>query len=134
VNRDFQQLREILDGDDPFMVGGHQKSHLRTKERKVPEWTKNNKKTQQVLLRSFPKLRTDLKQRLQAARWARIIHLYFRMQYTYRQVAAELEMPPRAVDSMIRSIKRVAAGRRANGTGLLGLMPTGRPKKKKLVP
>ncbi len=130
MNRDFQQLRTILDGDDPFMVGGHQKSSLRKKERIVPEWTKNDKKVREVLLRSFPKLRTDPKQRYQAARWARIIHLYFRMQYTYRQVAAELDMPLKAMESMIRSIKRVAAGRRANGTGLLGSIPVGRPKKR----
>ncbi len=130
MNRDFQQLRTILDGDDPFMVGGHQKSSLRKKERIVPEWTKNDKKVREVLLRSFPKLRTDPKQRRQAARWARIIHLYFRMQYTYRQVADELDMPLKAMESMIRSIKRVAAGKRANGTGLLGSIPVGRPKKR----
>jgi hypothetical protein len=112
------------------MGGGHQIVGLRRRKRSVPEWTLNNKEVRKVLLRSFPKLATDPIQRLRAARWARIIHLYFRLQYTYRQVAQELEMMPGSVRTMIISIKRVATGRRANGTGQLGISPRGRPRSK----
>jgi hypothetical protein len=129
MNRDFKQLREVLDGDDPFMTGGHQSTRLRTRQRVVPEWTRNNKKVREILLRSFPKLLTDLKQRARAARWARIIHLYFRMQYTYRQVASELEMTPGHVHMAVAGIRRVAAGGRYDGRGQLGARPVGRPKK-----
>jgi hypothetical protein len=128
LNKDFQQLRKIFEGSDPFMGGGHQIVKLRRRKRIVPEWTGSNKEVRKVLLRSFPKLATDSKQRASAARWARIIHLFFRLRYTYRQTAAELEAKPESVRAMIMGIKRVAAGKWANGQGILGIKPRGRPK------
>jgi hypothetical protein len=130
-NRHFQQLRKMFDGDDSFMTAGHQRTNLRTRERTVPDWTRSNKEVRKVLLRSFPKLLADPQQRLQAARWARVIHLYFRMHYTYKQVSAELDKTPKSIESIIRSIKRVADGRRANGNGLRSLRGPGRPKSTK---
>ena len=121
MNRDFQQLRKIFEGGDPFMSNGHQIVKLRTRKRTVPAWTRNNKEVQKVLLRSFPKLATDSRQRIRAARWARIIHLYFRLQWTYRQVADELGITPERMHDLIRNICRSAAGLRADGTGRFSL-------------
>lgn len=128
MNRDFKQLRTFLDGDDPFVVGGHQMSDIRRKERPVPVWTKNDSEVRAVLLRAFPRLETDGRQRQSAARWLRIIYLYFRLQYTHRQTAAEMGLTPSVVTSVTRSIRRVASGRRADGSGQLG-GKRGRPKK-----
>ncbi len=108
--------------------GGHQIVRLRRRTRKVPEWTRNDKQVRIVLLRAFPKLALPGKDRTRAARWMRVIHLYFRLQYTYSQVAEELTVTPGSVMSMTRSIQRVAQNRRANGTGQLG-KKRGRPKK-----
>lgn len=111
------------------MTGGHQVVGLRKRRRVVPEWTRNNKAVRGVLLRSFPKLMTDAKQRARAACWARIIHLYFRMQWTYNQVAEELETKPGNVARKIISIKRVAGGFCAdNGKDRLGVKFRGRPR------
>ena len=119
MNRDFKQLRKFLDGDDPFMVGGHQLSDIRKRTRPVPEWTRNNGRIREILLTSFPNLKTDARQRRGAARWAIVIHLYFRLQYTRVQTAAELDASPESVKNVIRSIKRVSEGRRADGQGRL---------------
>lgn len=132
MNKDFQQLRKIFEGGDPFISRGHQVVGLRRRKRKILEWTRSNKKIQEILLRSFPRLHTNQKQRGRAARWAAVIHLYFRLQYTYRQVAEELQTTPQAVLAVTRSIVRVAGGMKANGRGKRSLKPGGRPKK--LVP
>lgn len=127
MNKDFQKLRQVLGGSDPFVDRGHQIVELRKRKRKVPEWTKSFKEIQKVLLRAFPDLKTNLKQRSKAARWGRIIHLYFRLQWTYRQVAEELEIAPGSVRDAVVSIRRVAEGKRADTRGERGLRPRGRP-------
>ena len=119
MNRNFKQLRRFLDGDDPFMVGGHQISEIRKRCRVVPDWTRNDGRIREVLLRAFPNLRTDNRQKKAASRWAAVVYLYFRLQYTNTQTAAELKLTIPALKAILRSIRRVAAGRRADGTGLL---------------
>jgi hypothetical protein len=131
VNKDFQQLRRVFEGSDPFMGGkgggGHQIVGPRKRKRQVPLWAQNTEKIKAILIRSFPKLKTDLKQRARAARWARVIHLYYRLGWTYTQVAEELEMKPGNLHNMTVSIRRAANGLRANGTGKLA-GKRGRPK------
>jgi hypothetical protein len=131
VNKDFQQLRKVFEGSDPFMGGpgggGHQVVGPRRRKRPVPLWAQNTETIKAILLRSFPKLQTNPRQRARAARWARIIHLYFRMQWTYTQVAEELGMTPGSLHNMTTSIRRVANGERSAGTGKLG-GKRGRPK------
>jgi hypothetical protein len=133
MNKYFQQLRKVFEGSDPFMGnrhrGGHQIVGPRRRKRSVPAWARSNEKIKAILLRSFPKLKTHPGQRVRAARWARIIHLYFRMQWTYTQVAEELVMKPANLHNMTTSIRRAAAGKRANNTGEFSTVPKGRPKK-----
>lgn len=128
-NDHLGELRRKIDSNDPFVTGGHQVLKPRSNDKKeVPEWTRDDKKVREILLRSFPKLTTDYKQRVRAARWIRIIHLYFRMHMTRGQVAEEMGVEPGIIRDVVRSIRRVAANRRANGSGVLGVRPRGRPK------
>lgn len=123
------KLRQQIDQNDTFSLGGHRIVHARTHKRKVPLWALNDTKVQALLLRSFPKLHTDARQQEAAGRWAAIIHLYFRMKYTRSQVAEEIGSTVIKVRDVLRSILRVSKGLRANGTGVLGA-PKGRPKKR----
>lgn len=101
----------------------------RTYRRTTPLWTKSDKKIQQLLLRSFPKMKVDAGQRASAARWASVIHFYFRMAYTRAQIAHELGSTTTKIHGIIRSILRVSNNLAANGSGVLG-RPRGKPKKR----
>jgi len=129
MNKDFQQLRKVFEGGDPFMTGGHQVVGLRKRKRVIPEWTRSNKAVRAVLIQAFPKLANDLKQRARASCWARIIHLFFRLQWTSRQISEEMQMKIGDVRRKIVSITRVAAGLRAN-TGKNRQGMRGRPRLK----
>jgi hypothetical protein len=128
MNKDYKQIRQIFEGSDPFVSGGHKVVGLRRRKRVIPEWAQNDKKIQEILLRSFPKLKINARQRAGAARWARIIHLYFRLRWTYHQIADELGMPARNLNSMIRNIRRVAAGNRADTGAKRSTALKGRPR------
>lgn len=125
------RLRNAVDANDQFMTG-HGVVKVRTYKRAVPKWTRNDKAVRALILRSFPKMNTDSAQRNAAARWASVIHLYFRMGYTASQVAEEIGSTTMKIEFVIRSIHRVSKGLRANGTGKLGAK-RGRPKKNRAV-
>jgi hypothetical protein len=124
----FLQLRGKFDGQDPFMTGGHQIIKTRQSDRKIPDWATDDKQIQKILLRSFPKLKTDPRQRTGAARWAVIIQLFFRMKMTRSQVAEQTKLSSNTVQMLVRNIRRAAAGKRANWSTPTG-KPTGRPKR-----
>lgn len=126
MSRDHDQLRQSLDGNDSFMTG-FQIGQAKTYKKKIPKWVNNNPEIQKILLSAFPKLRTDQKQRAAAARWANVIHYYYRLLYTYVQTAEELSMKLETVRNILRRINRVSKGRRANNSGLKG-GKRGRPK------
>lgn len=115
----FEQLRGKLDGNESFMTKGHQIIKLRQGSHKIPQWTKSDKRVREILLRSFPKMKTDLKQRQRAGRWLRVIHLYYRMNFTASKVAQELQMKVSTVKDVLVHIRRVQQGRRANNSGPL---------------
>src|SRR6266404_3951583 len=50
----------------------------RTYKKKIPQWVYNDALIRNLLLQSFPKSKTCSRQREGAARWAAVIHLYFR--------------------------------------------------------
>jgi hypothetical protein len=108
------QLRRNFDGADTFMTG-FLVGRAREYKRRVPRWVHNKAKIQKILLSAFPKLKTDPKQRTGAARWADVIHYYFRLRYTASQTSEELSLKLSTVNETVRSIKRVAKGRRADG-------------------
>lgn len=112
------------------MTHGHQIIKPRSDDKKsVPEWASDDKKVREIVLRSFPKFGTDTRQRKGAARWIRVIHLYFRMGMTRGQVAEEMGLKPIIIKGIIEGIRRVAQGKRYDGRGRLGVHPRGRPKK-----
>jgi hypothetical protein len=88
----------------------------RTYKKKIPQWVFNDAFIQNLLLRSFPKLKTCNRQRDAAARWATVINLYYRNGYTYSQIADEVPayLTGCKVRGVIRSIQRAAAGLRAD--------------------
>lgn len=128
MRKDFQQLRKIIDSGDSFVGGGHTIIKIRRRKRKIPEWTRNDSAVKKVLLRSFPKLRVDIRDRTRAARWLRIIYLYFRLQYTHRQISEELELTPTNIKRIIISIRRAGNERKANSGAARSLRGGGRPK------
>jgi hypothetical protein len=117
-------LRQSFGGNESIMRG-FQIGKLKTYQRKIPRWV-NNAEIQKIILAAFPKLKTDQKQRTGAARWANVIHFYFRLRYTARQTAEELAIKASAVNETVRSVKRAASGRRADGKIRGG--KRGRPK------
>jgi hypothetical protein len=86
-------LRKWFDGDDPifkgFRFGGFQRNGGRG-GRRTPAWAANDAEIKRVLLRSFPKLHTDSRQRAAAARWMLIIHMYWRRGLTHGTIVWEL--------------------------------------------
>lgn len=141
--KDMQKLRRRMDGDDGFM-NAHQIKKIRTREREIPAWTLNDKEIRKVLLRAFPGLYRNYSSKpkrvgrsrqasrtlaQRAGRWTRIIHLYYRVQMSNSQVAKEMGETLNAIKMTLKSIRRVANGRRANNVAPLGLTPRGRPRK-----
>lgn len=127
TDEDLIQLRKCFDTSESFMKG-FQIIQTRRPERDIPSWTTNDKFIQQLLLRVFPKLHTDPKQRRAAGSWSRIIYLYFRVQYNDGEIAEEMNMTITSVRQQIYRIKKTVenmqtVGNRAPNT------QKGRPKK-----
>jgi len=125
------ELHKLFDADDPFMTKGYAITKKRHGQRReTPIWVKDQKQVQALLLRSFPKLKVDRRQRDRAARWARVIHLYFNLLLPFGEVQAEMNVSRYTLLSLLRAIRRVSNNRRADGSKNLGGKP-GRPWPKK---
>lgn len=111
---DFADLRTLIDGNDPFMRGVQfHKARTNSGKRHVPSWANDDKRVQQIILRSFPQWRTNEDQKRDAGRWAMVIHWYFKCKMSYVETAHKMNADPEAIHSIIRSISRAAAGKRA---------------------
>lgn len=118
IKDSFQYLRQKFDGDDRFMEAHEiKKARGLYVKRTSPEWTANDRKVQEVLLRAFPNLSTSEAQRRKAGRWLRAIYLFYRMRLPRKIVMKELGMNIDTWKALIRSIRRVAEGLRADGSG-----------------
>ena len=124
----YGELRGRFDGSDPFMTGGHQIIKQRTGDRRTPDWARSDKNVRAILIRAFPKLKTDGLQRARAARWATVIQLYYRMHLTRSQLAEHLKMSLKNTRRLIERIQAASKGRR-RGKGPYSSRPPGRPKK-----
>ncbi len=125
--KDMDKLRLRMDGNDSFM-GAHQIKKIRTRERIIPPWVLNDKEVQKVLSRAFPHLKTNPASQKAAGRWARVIHLYYRMQMSNSHVTKEMGMNLNTLKMVLKAIRRVAKGWRADNSGPW-IRPRGRPKK-----
>jgi len=121
-------------------IGGtsdHSVIHRPGHEKEYPDWVFDEQKTMEVLRRSFPKMffiaagkecvDTQHPQFDAAARWLRVIHMYYRQNLNRKDIARQLKMNLGTVCSLLRSIKRAGEGRRANGKKPTGRR-RGRPK------
>ena len=104
------QLRRRLDNPSGFM----RVHKIRSQERRTPSWAVSDEAVRKILLTAFPRLHENATQRKRAARWNRIIILYFRKHLSYSQVAEEIGEKKEITHATIRSIYRVASGRRSN--------------------
>lgn len=116
LHPDFVKLRHKFDGSEGFMHS-HQINKKRTRSRTVPAWALDDKKVQSLLLRAFPKLKTDPRQTVRAGRWARVIYLCFRLNLTESEAARDMGLTHPMVSSIIRSMTRVSKGLRADTRG-----------------
>ena len=110
------ELRSAIDGRELGPTGvGFQIKNIRTEKRDVPEWARTNEGIQKLLLTAFPKLKINESQRKRAGRWAQVIQMYFRMGWTYSEIANELEVRPNIVLMIIRGVTYTAEGKTWNG-------------------
>lgn len=123
----FGELRKHIDSQDPFMTWGHQILKIRRPRKKAPVWAHSQDDIRLFLIRVFPQLETDSKQRERAGIWARVAYLYFNQQWSRGQIAQELNKTYNSINSIIRSIKRAAEGLRAD-TGKKAGKRKGRPR------
>jgi len=128
MNDDLRQLRGKIDSDDPFMSGGHQILKVRKYKKTVPEWALKDSSIRKVVATSFPKWRTNIPQRIRAARWVSAIHLYYKIGMPRNHAAAEMGISKNAFKMLIRNINRAAAGKSPADNKPRGLRPRGRPK------
>jgi hypothetical protein len=119
MNDDLRQLRKKIDGSDLFM-NSFQIKKISRRKREPFSWALDDKESRNILLSSFPKLKTDCKQRQSAARWARIIHLFYRMNLTEREVAEELGCTYNTVNMILYRIRKRAAGKYQGYRGYMG--------------
>lgn len=96
---------------------GFQIIKIRGISRDIPEWMMSDREVSKLLLRSFPTLGINLSQRKRAGRWARVIHLHYRMKLPRQIVAEEMNISQATLESLTRSITRASKGLRANGSG-----------------
>jgi hypothetical protein len=121
-------LSERIDSRDLFMSNHSVRSGgqgaVASAERRTnsPKWARTDGGIRDVIRRAFPHFETNERQRKFAARWARVIYLYFRVGYTYSQIAEEMNIhspskkrPYRAVERLIEHIQNVAKGLNENG-------------------
>lgn len=105
------QLRASLDGNDQFVSGGHgiikTAGATRHAERmqKIPVWAFDDQKIKELISSRFPKIDTNQKQRMLAARMVRVIYLYYRTGFTAAQVAEQLNMTLKAVERLLARVK-----------------------------
>lgn len=118
---------------DDFSGVGIQIHRVRGRKRSTPEWAKDDKQIQGLLLQAFPRLQEDGAERRRAGIWARIIYLHFRKHLTYGQVASEMTTAGRPfnegqVRAALQRIRRVANGWQSNKKALRGKRKVGRPR------
>jgi predicted DNA-binding protein YlxM (UPF0122 family) len=95
--------------------GNPRTKHNRVERRVRPAWALNAAAVNALLDRSFPERSTNERQRSRAEIWHNVISMYWGQHKTLDQITAQLNVSKQRVRDTIRSIKRAAAGRQANG-------------------
>ncbi len=115
-----------FDRKDNFQTGHGRRGGPTLRMRKMPKWMNDEKDIRTLLLRVFPRLKTDSRQEKSALRWLGIIHWYFKMGYSARSVAEKLNISEKKVYDTAQRITRAGAGLRTTGKQRTGRR--GRPR------
>jgi hypothetical protein len=115
-----------LDRKDSFQTGHGRRGGPTLRMRKIPKWMHDQENVGEVLLRIFPKSKTNERQRKSALRWLGIILLYFKSGWKAQDVAEELNISKKMVYDTAQRITRAGAGLRTTGKQRSGRR--GRPK------
>jgi hypothetical protein len=124
-----ETIRGLLGGfdrKDHFQTGHSRRGGPTLRMRKMPEWMKSEKNIRVLLLRVFPKAKTDERQRSSALRWLGVIQKYFRMGWSAQSVAEELNISTKKLYDTAQRISRAGAGMRTTGKPRAG--KRGRPR------
>lgn len=119
VHDTFSELRKFFGADDSFMTAGYGTKKIRKSKGRIPSWANDQEKIKAVLLRSFPRLATDSRQRARAGRWVRVMYLHYQRGWTTGQIAEELTCTYTQIHSVLQHIRRAFSNRAANGSGPL---------------
>jgi hypothetical protein len=135
--RDQHNPGGSFDGSEPFMTGGHQilSPHAavdRVVDKHRPEWVEDAA-FKALLLREFPNMDTDEKQRDRAGRWNRAVYLYYRVSLSALEASGQMGLTVDQFKNILKCIRRVAVGRRCDNRKAKGLTPRGRMKGSKVV-
>jgi DNA-binding CsgD family transcriptional regulator len=95
--------------------GNPRTDHNSIERRIIPVWASDSAAVNDLLDRSFPERSTNERQRSRSEIWYSVISMYWRQTKKVNQIAAKLNISKQRVRDTIRSIKRAAAGRQANG-------------------
>ncbi len=108
---DHMPVKPKDEADDGFQI-----VRVRSGYRKnIPAWTTSNEGIQNVLLTAFPRLNESPTQRQRAGRWARIITLFYRLDWSESEIAEEMKLSVGVVKALTVNMKRVASGFTARG-------------------
>jgi hypothetical protein len=83
----------------------------------VPDWATDDSKVRALVNFAFPKWQKSKAQRVRAARWVQIIHLYYRVKMPRSAVAKEIKISERRLISILCGIGRVTRGQRYDNRG-----------------
>lgn len=81
----------------------------------VPEWAKSDQEVRKLLSLAFPNLDRKQSERIRAGQWGRVIYLYFRMRYTFSQIAEDMDVKEKFVSNILQKVSYVASGLTASG-------------------
>lgn len=122
----YATLRTKIDGNDPFMTGGHgaistagATTHA-ARMKRVPVWALDDSKIKEYIKTRFPTAEQDPEQMKLAKRMALIIYLYYRVGETAAAIADRLGMTRMAVRHVVH---------RADKAMKSPLKKRGRPRK-----
>lgn len=109
-------IKRIERAGEGLRTDGKPRTPSNPVERRIkPEWVSDAAAVNALLDRSFPERSTNEHQRSRAEIWHSVISMYWRQTKTVDQIAAQLNVSEQRVRDTIRSIRRAAAGRQANG-------------------
>jgi|ERR1700674_3480292 len=133
--RETMRLIPGLDRKDQFQKGylvrGAPKSSWKKRARNIPAWALDNEYIKKLLLKIFPKMNSDRRQRDRSGRWARVIYLFFTSARPASEVADAMGISEKKVNDTALRITRAVKGLRTTGRTRTKGKP-GRPPRRKL--